>query len=339
MSGGEYMKQTLHGNAARIVRLKRQQRNPFNRASVAASCFRALCCILCLSAWAVFPAAAADEGRHLIVIGVDGLYPRGIEAAQTPNIHAMMKEGSWSFHARAVFPTVSSPNWASMIMGAPVEMTGVLSNEWQPVGAAIRPACEDAPGIFPTIFSMEHQQHAAARMGIFTDWPDFVRLVEPGIVDPVYQTDENEDQAFEHAVDYFKTQKPEFLFLHLDHVDNAGHKYGWGSHEYIEAVEKTDRMVGQLTALVESMGLKGSTTILLTADHGGVGKGHGGLTMDETEIPWIITGNGVRKDNEVTDPIMQYDTAATMAYVLHLKLSPCWRGRVVLSAFTRRSGD
>jgi len=122
-------------------------------------------------------------------------------------------------------------------------------------------------------------------------------------------------------MDYFKTQKPEFLFLHLDLVDNAGHKYGWGSHEYLEAVEKTDRMVGQVRALVESMGLKGSTTILLTADHGGKGKGHGGLTMVETEIPWIIIGNGVRQDHEITDQIMQYDTTATMAHVLHLQPS------------------
>lgn len=332
------MKQTLHRRAARTLTSKPQQQNRTHRGILLAACFRSLCCWLCFSVWAVFPAVAADAGIHLIVIGVDGLYPNGIEEAQTPNIHALMKDGSWSFHARAVFPTVSSPNWASMIMGAPVEMTGVVSNKWQPVGAAIQPACEDSPGIFPTIFSMEHQQHASARMGIFTDWPDFLRLVEPGIVDPIYQSDEKEDLAFEQAVDYFKTQKPEFLFLHLDHVDNAGHKYGWGSHEYLAAVEKADRMIGQIRALVAAMGLKDSTTILLTADHGGIGKGHGGLTMDETEIPWIITGKGVRKDHEITDPIMQYDTAATMAYVLHLKPSPCWRGRNVASAFTIRSG-
>src|SRR5581483_712921 len=174
----------------------------------------------------------------LIIMGVDGLYPKGIEDAKTPNIHALMKDGSWSFHARAVFPTVSSPNWASMIMGAPVEMTGVLSNDWQPAAPAIPPACEDAPGIFPTIFSLEHQHHPAAKMGIFTDWPDFMRLVEPGIVQPAFVTDEQEDPVFEHALAFFRSQRPEFLFIHLDHVDNAGHKYGWGSPEYLAAVEK-----------------------------------------------------------------------------------------------------
>jgi hypothetical protein len=297
--------------------------------------YQMLCSLLFLSVIAVLPAAAAEKGKHLIVIGVDGLYPKGLEMAKTPNIHAMMKEGSWSYHERAVFPTVSSPNWASMIMGAPTEMTGVLSNAWQPTEAIIKPVCEDTPGIFPTIFSMEHQQHPSAPMGIFTDWPDFIRLVEPGIVDPIYKTDEKEDPVFEHAMDYFKLQKPEFLFVHLDHVDHAGHSHEWGSQEYVEAVEKTDRMVGQIRTLVESMGLKDSTTILLTADHGGKGKSHGGLTMDETEIPWIIAGPGIKKDHEITEPIMQYDSTATMAYVLQLKASPCWRGRVVSSAFAK----
>ena len=103
------MKQRLEKTCAMAAAIL-QQRDRLNRRGMVASHFRMLCCLLCFSACAAFPAAAADKGTHLIVIGVDGLYPHGIEAAQTPNIHAMMKEGSWSFHARAVFPTVSSPN-------------------------------------------------------------------------------------------------------------------------------------------------------------------------------------------------------------------------------------
>jgi predicted AlkP superfamily pyrophosphatase or phosphodiesterase len=268
--------------------------------------------------------------KHVIVIGVDGLAPEGIRRAATPNIHAMMKDGSWSFHARAVFPTVSSPNWASMIMGAPVEMTGVLSNAWQPKGAAIPPVCEGSPGVFPTIFGLEHQQHPKAKMGIFTDWPDFVRLVEPGVVDPIRVDDGDADQTFEHAMEYLKSAKPEFLFIHLDHVDHAGHTRGWETPAYFEAVKKTDVMVGKLRAIIDSLGLTNSTMILLTADHGGIGKGHGGLTMEETEIPWIAVGKNIPGDHEITSQIMQYDTAATLAYVLHLNPSSCWRGRSVL---------
>ena len=103
----------------------------------------------------VLPACA----QRVILFGVDGLASEGIEKANTPNIHALMKSGSWSLQARAVFPTVSSPNWAAMIMGAPTELTGVTSNDWQPDSYTIAPACADSPGHFPTLYYLEHKQH------------------------------------------------------------------------------------------------------------------------------------------------------------------------------------
>jgi predicted AlkP superfamily pyrophosphatase or phosphodiesterase len=287
---------------------------------------------------AAFICSAVSPSLHaqprVILFGVDGLSPEGIADAKTPNIHALMNSGSWSMHARAVMPTTSSSNWAAMVMGAPTELTGVTSNAWQPNHFTIAPACQDAPGIFPTIYSLEHQQHPRARVGIFTDWPDYIRLVEPGVATQVYSSDEKEDDAFDHALAYLESDRPEFLFLHLDHVDNAGHAHGWGSPQYLAAVEKTDAMLGRLLAELDRLHLRASTTILLTADHGGIGKGHGGLTMNEMEIPWILSGPGIYADRQLTAVIMQYDTAATLARLLHVKPSPCWRSQPVLSAFT-----
>jgi predicted AlkP superfamily pyrophosphatase or phosphodiesterase len=281
-------------------------------------------------------ATAGYSQTHVILFGVDGLSAESIAKTDTPNIHTLMKTGSWSMHARAVLPTVSSPNWAAMIMGAPTEMTGVTSNDWQPNDYNISPTCQDSPGIFPTIYSLEHQQHPKANIGIFTDWPDYVRLVEPGIGAEIYKSDEKEDEALNHALDYLRRVQPDFLFIHVDHVDDAGHTYGWGTPQYLDAVKKTDRMLGQILSVLSALHLRDSTVILLTADHGGIEKKHGGMTMNEIEIPWLINGPGIRRDHEIGDNIMQYDTAATLAVLLHLQASPCWRGRPVTSAFVSK---
>ena len=69
--------------------------------------------------------------RHFVVVGCDGMSPDGIEHSKTPVMHGLMEHGSFTLHARAVMPTVSSPNWASMIMGAGPEQHGITSNEWE----------------------------------------------------------------------------------------------------------------------------------------------------------------------------------------------------------------
>ena len=64
------------------------------------------------------PARPLPGVEHVVIIGVDGMSPKGVEVAKTPHMHQLMREGAYTLHARGVMPTVSSPNWASMIMGA-----------------------------------------------------------------------------------------------------------------------------------------------------------------------------------------------------------------------------
>ncbi len=77
--------------------------------------------------------AMAAMVEHVVVIGVDGLGPVGIEQASTPHMDALIAAGAHSFTARGVMPTSSAPNWASMIMGAGPEQHGIVSNPpWLP---------------------------------------------------------------------------------------------------------------------------------------------------------------------------------------------------------------
>ncbi len=51
------------------------------------------------------------------------------------------------------------------------------------------------------------------------------------------------------------------------------------------------------------------------------------------EIPWIIYGKDIKKGAELTQSIMTYDTAATIAYIFGLKTPQVWIGRAVEAAF------
>jgi predicted AlkP superfamily pyrophosphatase or phosphodiesterase len=247
----------------------------------------------------------------------------------------MMKEGAFTLHARGVMPTVSSPNWASMIMGAGPEQHGVTSNEWEVAKAAIKPTTAGPEGFFPTIFSVLKSQRPHAKIACFHDWDGFGKLFERSAVDFIEDSD-GPIKATEHAVAYLKKVRPQLMFIHLDHVDDAGHNHGHGTPEYFAAVAEADRLIGLVIQGLQDAGIAERTIVLVTSDHGGVGKKHGESTMAEIEIPWILYGRGAAAGKELSTPVNTYDTAATVAYIFGLQTPRCWIGRPVTEAFVGR---
>jgi len=288
--------------------------------------------------------AQAADIQHVIVIGVDGMSPNGIQKAATPTIDSILKVAAYSWKCEAVLPTSSSPNWASMIMGAGPDKHGVTSNAWQPHKQTLELECEGtkgngkASGMWPTIFGELRSQKPESKIACFNDWLAFNRLFEKGVVNR--QRDAILLQAASHhgykgitrmASNYFKRKKPDFMFVHLDYVDHAGHHDGHGTQAYYDAVSVADEMIGKIVKAVKASGELEHTIILITADHGGIGHGHGGNTPEEVNVPWILTGTGV-VNGELQVPIKTYDTAATLVYLLGIKAPECWDGKVITQA-------
>jgi len=242
---------------------------------------------------------------------VGHLSPDGVRQADAPNLKRLREQGAWTFHARGVMPTSSSPNWASMLMGAGPEQHGVTSNDWQPEKFEIAPTARGPGGIFPTIFCALRQQRPDSYLAVFHDWDDFGRLVERKLVDVVEHL-KGPTNTVHRAVESIKTHRPTLTFLRLDHVDHAGHEYGHGTPQYYASVAVADELIGEVIKAIEEAGLKNDTLLLVTSDHGGRGKGHGGATMEEIEIPWIIAGPGIRAGHEIQTPVNTYDTAGTL---------------------------
>ncbi len=276
-------------------------------------------------------AGTAQTARHVIVIGVDGLSPDGVTHADTPTLDDLMANGSWSLHARGVMPTTSGANWASILNGVGPEQHGVTSNDWQ-VGEFNFPASvTGSGGFFPSIFQILTDQHPEWEVGSIYHWEGFGDLYDHRFVD--YDVHgESEDQTAALATAYIKAKRPTFLFVHFDHVDHAGHEYGHGTARYYEAVAKADTLIAEIRQATIEAGIADDTVILVTSDHGGVGKGHGGETLAELEIPWITYGDGVNRGVELDLPINTFDTPATVAWLLGADIPYAWLGRPVRPA-------
>ena len=270
----------------------------------------------------------AQEVRHVVVIGVDGMGAEGVVRVDPPNLRRLRESGAWTLKGRAVIPTVSAPNWASMIMGAGPAQHGVTSNEWRAGKYEIAPICTGSEAIFPTIFGVLRLQRPAALIGVFHDWDGFGHLFERNAPSEIVDA-ASPSEAVARAGDFILAKRPQLTFVHIDDVDHAGHNHGWLSPQYDAAIREADRLIGALIDRLKKADLLGQTAVLVTADHGGKGTKHGGLTMSEIEIPWILAAPGITR-GEISRPVNTYDTAPTLARLLGIKPPACWIGRSVI---------
>ncbi len=269
---------------------------------------------------------------HVVIVGIDGMGGTSIENSPTPTLDSLMQSGSYTLNARGVLPTSSSPNWASMIMGAGPEQHGITSNDWQKDSYILPPIVKGPEGIFPTIFSVIKENDDNPVTGAIYQWKDFGRLFEKNLVD--YDTSAlGENQTTNLACDFIQSQKPEFCFIHIDHVDGAGHKWGYDSERYHGGVEKADRLINQIIRSIRKAGIAENTLLIVSADHGGYEKGHGGETLNEIRIPVILCGNGIKKNFKLDTQVNIYDIASTSAFALGYDQPGSWIGRPIVSAF------
>jgi len=274
------------------------------------------------------------ENTTVFLIGVDGMSVDGLTKANTPNMDALMQDGASSLYARGVMPTSSGPNWGSMLLGAGPEEHGIVSNAWRVNNVKIAPLVQDSLGFFPSVFDIIKRDNSKAILGVFHEWGTIKELFNNNAVDKIEQTKQM-DETLEKAFSFYKKEKANFVFAHLDAVDHAGHDFGHGTKEYYHAIELIDAAIGKFIKGLKALKKYSEVTIIVTADHGGVAKSHGGSTMEEIQIPWIITGPKVSKGKTIKTRINTYDTPATIAWLLGAAthIPQVWLGKPVMSAF------
>lgn len=99
-------------------------------------------------------AETRDKIEHVILIGLDGWGSYSVPKADMPNVKSLMANGTHTLKKRTVLPSSSAPNWASMFMGAPVELHG--DTQW----GSQKPELPLASREQPRHFSDRLQRHA-----------------------------------------------------------------------------------------------------------------------------------------------------------------------------------
>lgn len=291
--------------------------------------------VLCIACANHSTSDTESKAKHLILIGLDGWGSYSVEQADMPITKQLMENGSYTVRKRSVLPSSSAVNWASMFMGASPETHGYTT--WGSKTPDLPSRVLGRNEIFPTVFQLYRDANPEAEIGCLYEWEGIKYLIDTlshnyHAQAPDYV--ENPTVLCDMAVKYITGKKPNILSVIFDNPDHVGHKIGHDTPEYYTKLNELDGYIGQMVEAVKDAGMWDETIFIITSDHGGINKGHGGKTMEEMETPFIISGKNVQK-GYCFDHIsmMQFDCASVIAEIFGLEQPQVWTGRPIEGLF------
>jgi len=274
------------------------------------------------------------KAQHVIFIGLDGWGSYSVEKADMPHVKQLMKEGSYTLQKRTVLPSSSAVNWASMFMGAGPELHGYTT--WGSKTPDLPSRKLNRNRMFPNIFNMLREKVPNAEIGVIYEWEGIKYLVDTLSLN-YYRNVPNNNKLntalTATAVEYIKEKKPTLAAFIYDSPDDTGHGDGHDTPGYYAKLKELDNQIGEIISAMKKAGIYKNSIIIVTSDHGGVDKGHGGITMMEMETPFIIAGKGIQQGDEFQESMMQFDVAPTIADIFHLEPPQVWIGRSMEQVF------
>jgi hypothetical protein len=277
----------------------------------------------------VLTPAAAEEAQYVIEISVDGggssYIQTLIDQRKLPNFKRFQTEGAWTNNARNDYDiTVTLPNHVSMVAGRGIYGIAGNGHMWSsntdPSSDPSAPtySIQNNMGSYVYgVFDVSHDN--GLRTALYATKTKFSLFDhsynngngEPDITGPdngpnkidAYVYNASSATITNDLVTAMKTNPFNYVLVHFNDGDTAGHASGWGSTAYNNALVAIDGYLGLIFDLVTSTPiLQGKTEIILTADHGGKGKDHS-LNSEPLNytIPFYVWGPDAQAGSDLYD--------------------------------------
>lgn len=264
---------------------------------------------------------------RVMVISVDGLRPDAISVANMTTLQRIANDGAASLAAQTVSPSLTLPSHTSMVTGLVPARHGVT---WNDDLTASGP-----PVNLTTVFDILASANlTTAFFGGKSKLRTFVHPTAPTVTSlPPTNEIWLADRVAQQFVSYLNEsgEKANFIFVHLPDVDLAGHQFGWMSGDYLAAARRADDAVAKIWSAARAK-FGTDLTLIITADHGGVGTAHDNGFPESTRTPWITWGRSV-----VPQPLgaglRAVDIAPTVLWLLRVTVPDGWDGVPAKGAF------
>ncbi len=271
----------------------------------------------------------------VLLVGWDGVRPDVLSEVSTPYLDSLAAAGTFSDVARTARPTVSGPDWSSILIGVWPEKHGVHSNNFS------SNRYSEYPDFFTRIESVAPELNTFVAidwlpLGAETDGGPLIGDgVDRKIVLDGYELGwlEADSVAVEAALEELRSGDPDALFVYVGAPDEISHTIGGIGDEYREAIAIADRQLGMMLATIRSRPSfsQEDWLILVCTDHGRTETGgHGGDSPEESNVFFLASGPSAMVGHP-NEPPATVDLAVTALTHLGIEIDPSWGldGRVV----------
>lgn len=267
-------------------------------------------------------AALAQPAGKVLLIGIDGTRPDALANASTPNFDALKAAGAYSDNAITGDISFSGPGWSSMLTGVWCDKHRVISNEF------VSPNFAEYPSIMERIERVDDDLRTVS----IAHW-DKINEAIVGYADLQVTTSTDAEVADLAVTELRREDTADFLFLHFDDVDHAGHDccFGPDDADYRAAIEEVDGLIGRVIAALKARpGYKGENWLVMSStDHGGGGfipDQHGANVPQDRTIFVLASQMTPASDNATplgVDPQI-IDVPLTVMDWLGVRAEPDW---------------
>ena len=261
--------------------------------------------------------------KHVVIVGVDG-GGAFFKDTDTPRCDEIFNGQATTYTSRTGMPSMSAEGWGAILHGVLPQFHGLTNSIIETT-----PYPTNSP--YPSIFRVAREAMPDADLASFVEWnPINIGIVENNL--GVYKdTGEDDAEVTGKILAYLKGKSPALMFVQFSSPDDVGEAKGFGSDIYLATLSTVDALVGRIYDQLKLKGLLDETLFIVTADHGGINKTHGGDSDAERNVFLGVAGKTVA-DGAIVDAEGR-DVAAIAAYALGLECPENWTGHVPAGVF------
>lgn len=225
------------------------------------------------------------------------------------------KNGIRYTRASCMLPTVSAPNYFSLISGAPPFIHGVINNSrrfprYQKIG---------------TVFDHLNAHGISSAVIGFNWYKDM--LGGKTAYYPVECCEKSDSpEVIQSAMRLIESGLPSFTLIHFLAPDNAAHQSG-SDGRYRRAISEIDGLIEDMLGKLDER--YPDSLVMVMSDHGMNSDGHhGGSDPDSLMIPLYVLGRNL-ENREIDRPVYNLAISPTVSALLGIPIAPFSSGSVL----------